>query len=267
MMRKGTIFICTFLLLVGFTNVRAQEASFPYPEIPETMTDDKARIDYMLENFWSGYPFDENTAENRAIGEQGFVDFANLMQYADSASAACAAMTFADSICHDEQRLAFFENHIEHYLGNRYSPVRNDITYAHLLRALATHQPRYSSLLRLIDRNQVGTQAADFSYRDEKGVQRRLYELNSQLTLVVFYDPDCELCKEVMKEIKQSKEMAANAFRLKLLYIKEVDAPDVWKLYNLTAMPSLYLLDSQKQVLVKDGTLEQVIQALQMILN
>lgn len=71
-------------MLVGFTNVRAQEASFPYPEIPETMTDDKARIDYMLENFWSGYPFDENTAENRAIGEQGFVDFANLMQYADS---------------------------------------------------------------------------------------------------------------------------------------------------------------------------------------
>jgi len=267
MMRKGTFFITMLLILVGNIGGRAQETAFPYPHIPDTISDDRERLDYLLTHFWSHYDFREDTAENRAIGEQGFVDFVNLMQYADSLSAAEAATAFADSICHDEKRLLLFDHHIEHYLANKFSPVRNDMTYAHLLKAMSRKQARYSSQLHLIDRNQVGTVATDFSYRDENGCLQRMHEMKSQLTLIVFYDPDCDMCKQMMHDIKESRELKANAFRLTLLYIKEADAPEVWKHYNLTALPSLYLLDHQKRVLVKDGTLEQVVKTLQMILN
>lgn len=278
----------TLLLLLGGLTGAWSQVQFPYPAIPDVLQDEQARLGFVLEHFWTQYRFDDLSQTNRDIAEQGFADFINLMQYADSTTCSRAAQVLADSMTVSEQRLRHFDGLIDHYLGNPNSPLRNDVTYAHLLRALTRRLPdgdatrgRLVFRLQLVERNQPGTLATDFEYVDREGHRHRLYDIESALTLIVFSDPECEHCHELMPRIIGSQTLL-NDKRLTVLNIYPDDNRQAWEadakalpanwregrspegeimhkqLYALPAMPSLYLLDSQKRVLIKDGTLEQV---------
>lgn len=256
-MRQGIILLLGLVCSVsGWT----QEAVFPYPELPASLTDDRARLGYMLEHFWNKYDFSDSSQANQKVGEQGFVDFINLMAYADSATCAKAAGAFADSIACSEQRLSHFEALTRHYLENPQSPLRNDTVYCHLLRALpATSQRQF--LMRQLSLNQPGMLAADFSFVDAKGKKQRLYGIQSPLTLLVFFDPLCEHCQEQMPQI-QREPVLQKTSGLKVVYVDTNLNPDVMKVFYLPSLPSLYLLDTRKRVVVKDGSLQQIVNRL-----
>jgi hypothetical protein len=282
--------IATLLVAAVWPFVAQAQVSFPYPAIPDVIVDEQARLAYVLEHFWDNYHFDDLSQLNRDTGEQGFVDFINLMQYADSLTCAFAAQTLADSITSTEPRLQHFDGIIDHYLGNPDSPMKNDVTYAHLLRAVTQRLPdghaaksRLAFRLALVVRNQPGMLAADFDYIDRQGCHHRLYDIESPLTLIVFSDPECEHCHEIMPRIISNTTLQSDP-RLTVLNIYPDDNRKAWEqdvkalpanwregrspegemmkkqIYALPALPSLYLLDSQKRVLVKDGTLEQVVE-------
>ena len=284
--------IVTLLAAVVCPLIAQAQVSFPYPVIPDVIVDEQARLAFVLEHFWDNYQFDDLSQLNRDTGEQGFVDFINLMQYADSVTCADAAKALAASITSKEPRLQHFDGLIDHYLGNPDSPMKNDVTYAHLLRAITQRLPdenavkgRMAFRLALVVKNQPGMLAADFEYIDREGRHHRLYDTDSPLTLLVFSDPECEHCHEIMPLII-SNETLQNDPRLTVLNIYpdenqkawEADVkplPQNWRegrspkgeimkkqIYALPALPSLYLLDSDKRVLVKDGTLDQIVQVL-----
>ena len=84
-----------------------------------------------------------------------------------------------------------------------------------------------------------------------------LYYVESPLTLLVFYDPDCEHCKEMMPQIRSmmGKEYASQVCAL---YINVEENAAARQAYYLPELPALYLLDSEKTVIIKDGTIEQI---------
>ena len=260
-MRRWTILLLFFACSVkGWT----QENAFPYPVIPVSLTDEKARLAYTLEHFWENYDFRNSSQTNHQIGEQGFVDFANLMAYADSATCAKAAGAFADSIACSEQRLGRFEDLLRHYLENPQSPLRNDTVYSHLLRALPT-TPQRQFLIHQLSLNQPGMMSADCSFVDTEGNRVRLYDIQSQYVLLVFFDPQCEHCQEQMPQIKR-EPLLQKTSGLKVVYIDTNLNPDVMKVFYLPALPSLYLLDAHKRVVVKDGSLQQIVSQLNVLL-
>ena len=265
-------YLLTFLiaLLTNF-NLTAQERPFPYPEIPDLLQDPQDRIAYLLENFWNNFNFNDTTEENKVTEEQGFVDFINFLQYADSALAAKSTCILAEKIGKTKECQQRFDGLIDHYLGNPDSPMRNDRTYAHLLRALPP-TPRRNFLLKEVTKNLPGMRSANISFVADYGQNiratqqpQRLYDVKSPMTLLVFHDPDCEHCHEIMPLIQNSQELKMNANRLKILYINiEADYNfAIRKDYYLPALPALYLLDEQKRILLKDATLKQVIEFLQ----
>ena len=214
----------------------------------------------MLEHFWERYDFSDTLHANQQVGEQGLVDFVTLMTHADSATCAKAANAFADSISSSEQRLGRFEDLLRHYLENPQSPLRNDTVYCHLLQALpATSQRQF--LMRQLSLNQPGMLAADFSFVDAKGKKQRLYGIQSPLTLLVFFDPLCEHCQEQMPQI-QREPVLQKTSGLKVVYVDTNLNPGVMKDYYLPVLPSLYLLDAHKRVVVKNGALQQVVERL-----
>lgn len=261
------VLITILLIVAGISGGRAQTAAFPYPDIPATLTSNKARFVYCLENFWTRYQFADTTQHNRKVAEQGIVEYINLMQYADSVTGACAASILADSIAqHGGECALLFEGLIDHYLGGAEAPLRNDLTYAHLLRALPP-SPQRTFLLREVTKNQVGTVAADLEFMNEDNKRQRLHDIRSQLTLVVFYDTRCEDCMEHLPAIRESQDLRSNAFRMATVYIDTEANPQAMQAYYLPSLPSLYLLDPDKRVLVKGGSLQQVIDMLHLILN
>ena len=86
--------------------------------------------------------------------------------------------------------------------------------------------------------------------------------INFALTLLVFFDPYCEHCEKMLPQIKdQTAKVPAEA--MAVVYVNTNGNDDVEKAYYLPALPSLYLLDAEKRVLIKDGSLELIMRALQ----
>jgi thiol-disulfide isomerase/thioredoxin len=107
----------------------------------------------------------------------------------------------------------------------------------------------------------------------------KLYDIDSEYTLLMFANPDCPMCRAIIDDIESSviltefvemerltvvaiytdSDIAAWKRYLPSLpksWIKGYDNQSIShdKLYNLRAIPALYLLDNKKLVLIKDGT-------------
>lgn len=257
--------IALLMMLVFSFGGWAQDVSFPYPEIPTSLTGDKERLAYVLEHFWNSYDFSDASQTNQKVGEQGFVDYINLMAYADSMTCVQSAKLFADKLASSGQAFLRFEELAHNYLENSLSPLRNDTVFMHLLRAFPS-SPQRLFLIQQLSLNQPGTRAADVSFVDASGNSQHLYDIQCPYTLLVFFDPECEHCQEQMPQIRNASELHKNTSRLKVVYIDTNLNPDVLKRYHLPVLPSLYLLDEQKRIVVKDGTLQQIISRINALL-
>ena len=62
------------------STVVQQQAQFPFPEIPATLTEPEARKAWLLTHYWDKFSFADTTlVNNRDITEQGFVNFIALL--------------------------------------------------------------------------------------------------------------------------------------------------------------------------------------------
>lgn len=134
-----------------------------------------------------------------------------------------------------------------------------------------------AALLPRLSLNRLGTQAADFGFTRLDGRKSRLYDVKADYTILLFSNPGCEDCKAVI-DLLSSLEgidsyIAAGNLAVVNIY-PDADRtqwrsyapiyPANWNngfneamdvaggLYNLRAIPSLYLLDKDKEVILKD---------------
>lgn len=271
------------------------EASFPFPEIPAMLTQPEERKAYLLEHYWDRFSFaDTALVNNREVTEQGFVNQISLL--ADGATPETVVRESLKNWCSrfmpEAQARRVMMQLADDYLYNPNSPFYNEGLYGvyleTMLEVLPEEDARRSSFdfkLRLLRRNKVGDKATDFSYYLPDGQKKSLAATSARgnRLLLVFYDPECESCHEVLREMTADASLAeaVKVGRVTVLAVytegnqeawqKELaDMPEGWivgtdhqkvkeeALYDLKAMPSLYLLDGQKRVLLKDAPLGQI---------
>lgn len=280
------------------TVVQAQV--FPFPEIPATLTEPEARKAYLLTHYWEQFDFADTTLmNNRDVTEQGFVNFIALL--ADGATPEDLMRESLENWCagfvgKDHARKVLTQT-ADDYLFNPNSPFYNEALYGMYLEALLGKLPQtdamrsaYRFKLELVKRNNVGDKATDFTYYQPDGTRRTLAttSVKNDRLLLMFYDPECESCHEVLLQMVADTALA-EAVRIGKLSVLAVytegndeawrkalpDMPEGWTvgtdrevvktgaLYDLKAMPSLYLLDGKKTVLLKDAAYEKICAALQ----
>ena len=275
MLRKTLIIV---LMTMPFGHFAKAQVEFPYPHIPDSIAVNYDRLSWMLNNIWNNFNFRNESANNLKVGEQGLVDYINLMGNADSIQAATSASIFVNrlmTVPRSSIMRKVFKNLSEHYLDNPYSPMRNDRTYATLIEAVAampdnaissTDRIRLLDKSRLLRLNLPGNKASNFTLTTPDGEEKSLQEINADLLLLYFYDPDCEQCKETQRHMEQS-----GIFKDKRLQILRVNPTDYdlagRLLYWFDRMPSLYLLDKDKRVILKDATIEETEEKLREILK
>lgn len=241
-------------LLFCVLSIGAQEATFPYPDIPDEVEEPEARMAYMLEHFWQDYAFADSTAMNREVGEQGMVDFLNLMQHADSVTAVQGAGVLADSLVAHPFVLSFFEGLMAHYLDDSDSPLYSNVVYAHLLRALP-ETPQRVWLLEQLAKNPVGSRATDILVTASDGKRTRLYSIKAEQTLLIFYDPDCRRCQRLDAQLEQEPSIVQNP----RLSVVRKDMNELEGEYYVPHTPALYLLDAEKRVVLKNTNIETLL--------
>lgn len=179
-----------------------------------------------------------------------------------------------------------FASLVDKYLFDPNSPLRDEDLYGAYASRLAAYEgytevqkEKYARDARLCALNKVGTKAADFRFADRRGKIRTLYGVEAPYMLLFFSNPGCEACMSIINVLKEDPQISGmiSSGRLKVLNIyidEDLDAwrsympvyPEEWyngfdpdfvirneTLYNVRAIPSLYLLDSEKTVLLKDA--------------
>lgn len=265
------------------------------PEIPLVMTDSGQRAAYYVQHYWDGYSLADTAFIHSDATELLYADFIDALQHAtlEARSSALRAMMIhaeADSIAYTR-----FCALSEKYLYDPNSPMRNEDYYLPVLeQMLASARLSETDKLRPADRlkqalkNRPGMVAPDFTYVTPTGAKGRMRELKADYTLLFFYDPDCSNCRAYEKELAENPAFVKlqQSGRLRVLAVyadenkgewlqKAEQMPPDWivgwneqgdiygnQLYEIRATPTMYLLDKQKKVILKDAPLEQVIQCL-----
>lgn len=175
--------------------------------------------------------------------------------------------------------------------GSPASPYRDEGRYIAFLDSFlavdslpeALHE-RADERRRIAMLNRPGTIAADFRYLERHGGESRLHALDSPMTLLIFYDPECPHCNDIIHFLASSKAInraiAEKSLTVIAIYVegkRDVwdrtlnELPDDWlvgydltgilenEIYDLPAMPTPYLLDSDKQVILKDPGVKALI--------
>lgn len=126
--------------------------------------------------------------------------------------------------------------------------------------------------LKNISRNQVGQTATDFAFRDRQGGLHRISDYKGQPVVIFFYNPDCERCHYIVQGLKQEPKLKDKT----ILAIYPADDQQLWQqtplelpanwtdgyseggeieakqLYYIRSTPSIYLIDSEQRVVLKD---------------
>ena len=272
-----------------------QARVFPFPEIPATLTEPEARKAYLLTHYWEQFDFADTTLmNNRDVTEQGFVNFIALL--ADGTTPEELTRESLENWCMafvgQEHARKVLTQTADDYLFNPNSPFYNEGLYGMYLEALLGKLPQtdamrsaYRFKLELVKRNNVGDKATDFTYYQPDGMRRTLVTtpVKNDRLLLMFYDPECESCHEVLLQMAADTALAeaVQTGKLSVLAVYTEGNDEAWRkalpdmpkgwtvgtdheavktgaLYDLKAMPSLYLLDGSKTVLLKDAAYEKI---------
>lgn len=289
--RQFAAVFATALLVCGCTSNKRKSISpksyhFRYVQAPAMATEEQQR-DYMRDHYWDRFDFADTLYTTKA-------DTMEMMQAYAAYISNFVGPTNQEPVRRLMQRASVSKKMFDYFvmlsekiLHDPNSPLRSDELYIAVLEAqlASPHYDKYEKMapeydLRVVSQNRIGHKANNFDYTDRKGRMRDLYSLKSDFVIVYINNPGCAMCRDITEALKRSaiiSKMQRDG-RLKILAIYPDENLDEWykhlddmpaewlngydrgcriereNLYNVSAIPALYLLDKEKIVLVKDST-------------
>lgn len=270
-----------------------QTASVPQPRVflpaiaPARLSPEEQR-DYLRWHYWDRFDFADTLFVREADTAQMVEAYARWVALISDRPADAAPM---DSLMRrasaSRLMLDYFTMLAQQVIHDPNSPLRNDEFYIPVMQAVlaSPYYDEYERIgpaydLAMASQNRLGQRANDFRYTLASGATGTLYGVKAEYTLLFINNPGCGMCKQLREQISGSpmlSEMIERG-RLKILALYPDEDLTEWRnyrdhipatwinaydagclvrengTYDLTAIPSLYLLDSDKRVLVKDST-------------
>jgi hypothetical protein len=271
------------------------EKLLPLPAIPESFVSSDERAGYLLRHFWDSLDFGVDTAysRNRNFMEQNFANYISIFHVSDRDVVLSAVRRLLFEAHKDSTAYVLLIDIAEKYLYDPQSPMVNEDVYRDFLVAQTDeespfqsdeHRQKIASQMAAIARNHVGTAAENFDYINAVGRRSTLYKtLVPGYMLLVFFDPECEECRQCVDMLEDDVVMKSMLLKHKMTvlaidvngsqlawegvkhsypksWIIGLDASGVSGkgIYAMRNMPSLYLLDHEKIVVLKDVSVENL---------
>lgn len=257
------------------------------PAIPPSRLSAAEQQEWLRWHYWDRFNFSDTLFLTRVDSSQLFEAYARYVVLLGDRPTDGAPM---DSLMRrastSRRMLDYFSKMAEVVLHDPNSPLRNDEFYIPVLEAQlrAPWYDEYERIapqydLQIARQNRLGQPANDFRYTLASGRSGTLYGLDAEYVLLFINNPGCAMCREIREAVSSSPmltEMIEHG-RLRVLAIYPDEDLSEWRayrdempaswinaydkgcvirnemLYDLHAIPALYLLDSNKRVLVKDS--------------
>lgn len=280
----GHLFISSDLMAQSATN------GFTLPAIPDTLQTVESRSSYLVAHYWDRFSFADSLQfmNQPEMVEQAVVDYVDLFRLVPAAEAENSLSALMDQASVTLNGFLFFYNTLEKYLYDATSPMRNEALFIPVLQKMMASNKlsdddklRPAMLLKSVSKNKVGSMAADFSYTKPDGSRHQLSEVQTPLTLLLFFDPECDDCHQVIMRLEKTdvlNQLTADR-QLTVLAVYPGENKRLWQtmaqhmlptweigmdesqtiynkeLYDILGFPSMYLLDQHKTVILKDASL------------
>ena len=267
---------------------KATGIEFPVP--PTLITEPVDRANYILSHLFDGLTeIDTLLLGSSEEREQFFANYFAINLNASEQARKQAIRQFYQLATPEVDSIGM--QLVSKYLGEPNSPFFDEASYLLLTEEAEkaglldeAEQIRLADRKALFNRNRVGEKAENFDFVLANGRQTTLYNNVSGLTLLIFYDPDCDTCHKTLFALSNDskvKEMVKND--LHVLCIYAFGDEEAWhehlselpsfatvgmdkkgavlseSLYDLKALPTIYLLDEECRVLMKDIILDDSI--------
>lgn len=267
------------------------------PEIPPMIIGENDRLNYLIQHYWDSMDFSDTTyIHHPDITLQAIVNYIDLLNTCQDRDKNKAFVSKLFSKLENDstgKMIRYFTDYFTKYLHEPNSPTRNEDTYILVAQEIikSSHseineadKERARFNIEMAMKNQVGSKATDFTYTTLSGAESSLYKFKGLYTMLFFYDPECANCKEYEKILATNpligKSLRNNKLEVLAICIDDnleewklnaKDLPSEWtiaydtkqtinnkKLYNIEATPTIYLLDKDKTVILKDPPLSKL---------
>ena len=259
---------------------------FKYVQPPAMATEEQKYL-YVRDHYWDNFDFADTLWTTKADSMdmmKAYVAYlVNFVNPIDQAPIRKLMQRASVS----KPMFEYFVSISEKVLHDPNSPYRSDELYIAVLEAQleSPHLDKYEKMapqydLRIVSQNRINQPANDFDYTVKSGKTYNLYSLKNDFVIVYINNPGCAMCRDITEALKQSQIISAlqKEGRLQVLAIYPDENLDEWNkyyadmpkewinsydkgcligrgyLYNIGAIPALYLLNKDKIVLVKDST-------------
>jgi len=302
----GTFFIALVVVtsFFGCTNRPKvpEKKTFPFVTVPALYTAQQAQIEFLVTYYWDKFDFADTSwvgsAEN--ITENALIEYISILPYTSYDVICKGIQRLLDQADKNQAMYAFFYSKMEYYFSNPNSALRNDEYYIpvleHMIASNSLDEPRKvrpSAILPVLNKNRPGTKAANIHFTHASGRKDALTNIKSDYILVVFYDFDCEDCNvlkklieesEVIKEMQKQRKLAILAIypgaNMEGWAKSSPQIPASWingydhneeigreGTYFLRSIPTLFFLDKEYMVIMKEPPFEYVEYFLQSVNN
>jgi hypothetical protein len=252
--------------------------------MPPAQSTPEAQFQYMVDHYWDRFDFADTLFIERVDSTEMMRVYAEyIATYVGPYNGEPVARLMKKASV-SRKMLDYFVAMSEKLFHDPNSPLRSDELYIPVLEAqiAAPYYDEYEKMvpeydLALASQNRIMKSANDFRYTLSSGRTANLYSLKADFVLIYINNPGCPMCRQIQEQLVASQIITAALAdgRLKILAIypdedltlwHEHPLPKEWingydkgrrlekdRLYDLRAIPAMYLVDRKKTVLVKDS--------------
>jgi hypothetical protein len=269
------------------------EPEFKMVSIPTEISTPQERAAYFAEHYWDNFDFSDTTfLRYPDVLEKAFAQYLQILTLTSTDVATTSLKASMKLSSAEASMYRHFLELYEKYLYEAESPFTNEEFFIHILETVVegdvlddVSKIRPTMMLELVMKNRVGNKSTDFAFTVAGDSVQTLHRQDASFLLLLFYNPHCGSCKMAIENINTSSFLQAyrdsGQFRAVAIYpgndFEEWDAyraevPDTWingydhngaidedLLYDIKEIPTIYLLDEEKNVILKDATIRDVI--------
>lgn len=284
---------------IAMDNNTAGSQSFKMVEIPSVITDNDLRLKFLLNHYWDNLDLKDTIATaNPANIQEPFRAYLNVLASSDFESATESIVNLAGKVkvSHIKIVTCFMEI-FEKSLYDPNSLYKSEEIYLAVVNEMqeGTNFPfelkeKLSFQSKNLNKNRINTKAANINFITPEGKLSSLYNVKSAYILLFFYQPDCHSCNLTAEQMKRSPILLNALDKIKVVAVYTGNNEELWKdynknlskewivgfdlkqevvnnlIYDIRSSPSIYLLDANKTILLKDVSFDDAAEYLRSVI-
>lgn len=285
-MQKNLKRLLLSMVIAGAGALSASAQAWQMPAVPDTLLTPQARADFLAENYWTTLDtaapgFDPASPEI----EQAFVDFLSIFPVASEQSRNRAVENLLAVAQADPAFFSAVRGMAEKYLFEPESPLFCEEFFIPFLENFVKsplltegEKARAQAQLEMAMKNRPGSCLPDFGLTLRDGTETSLHAVpTADEALLIFYNPGCENCEELIGDLQRNPRIQSRLSEgsmtilavysgddRKLWEATAASLPEAWivgyepdtleteDLFDFRAFPTIYVIDKDKTVKIKD---------------